>query len=176
MHDVKTFFDVWVHDTIYSDEFRAQIEDHVRTLQAKTNQKVSSCYSLINLIWKGPRLLPIVWLIERESWREWRSFWGVSWSTYWPETRRLSLGSNRHDWLCAQFEWWHRPGELIKSVNATRRRITDKHARICPSVSSKCCQCPLPAVIFAWRQLKRYIYSKTILPSKIKMKLSPLEY
>jgi len=40
MHDVKTFFDVWVHDTIYSDEFRAQIEDHVRTLQAKTNQKV----------------------------------------------------------------------------------------------------------------------------------------
>ena len=42
VHDVKTFFDVWVHDTIYSDEFRAQIEDHVRTLQAKTNQKVSS--------------------------------------------------------------------------------------------------------------------------------------
>jgi len=40
MHDVKTLFDVWVHDTIYSDEFRAQIEDHVRTLQAKTNQKV----------------------------------------------------------------------------------------------------------------------------------------
>ena len=42
VHDVKTFFDVWVHDTIYSDEFRAQIEDHVRTLQAKTNQKVSN--------------------------------------------------------------------------------------------------------------------------------------
>ena len=137
MHDVKTLFDVWVHDTIYSDEFRAQIEDHVRTLQAKTNQKVSEHLISESLLFdcKGTRLLATIWLAEGARWREWRSIWGLGWSTYWPETRGLSLWSDWHDRLCAQWEWGHHYRGLIKSINATGRRVTDKHAWICSSVS-----------------------------------------
>ena len=48
MHDVKNFFEVWVHDTLYSDEFRTQIEEHVRSMQAKTNQKVVQIVNFFN--------------------------------------------------------------------------------------------------------------------------------
>ena len=47
MHDVKNFFEVWVHDTLYSDEFRTQIEEHVRSMQAKTNQKVCQIVNFV---------------------------------------------------------------------------------------------------------------------------------
>ena len=50
MHDVKNFFEVWVHDTLYSDEFRTQIEEHVRSMQAKTNQKVVQIVNFILII------------------------------------------------------------------------------------------------------------------------------
>ena len=50
MHDVKNFFEVWVHDTLYSDEFRTQIEEHVRSMQAKTNQKVCQIVNFVLII------------------------------------------------------------------------------------------------------------------------------
>ena len=50
MHDVKNFFEVWVHDTLYSDEFRTQIEEHVRSMQAKTNQKVCQIVNFASII------------------------------------------------------------------------------------------------------------------------------